>query len=71
MAAIAKEDQIGDQPDPLVEEAVLIARNRDWAKAIEPMTGRPFIAVGAGHLTGTDNLIDLLKAKGFSITRLQ
>ena len=71
MAAIAKEDQIGDQPDPLVEEAVLIARNRDWVKAIEPMTGRPFIAVGAGHLTGTDNLIDLLKAKGFSITRLQ
>jgi uncharacterized protein YbaP (TraB family) len=40
-------------------------------KAIEPMTGRPFIAVGAGHLTGRDNLIDLLKAKGFSITRMQ
>ncbi|KMS63884.1 conjugative transfer protein GumN [Sphingobium baderi LL03] len=71
MAAIAKEDEIGEQPDPLVEEAVLIARNRDWVKAIEPMTGRPFIAVGAGHLTGRDNLIDLLKAKGFSVTRMQ
>lgn len=71
MEAIAKEDQIGEQPDPMVEEAVLVARNRDWVKAIEPMQGRPFIAVGAGHLTGRENLIDLLKAKGFTVTRVQ
>lgn len=71
MAAIAKADQIGETPDPMVEEAVLIARNRDWAKAIEPMTGRPFIAVGVGHLTGRDNLIELLKARGFAVTRVQ
>lgn len=71
MDAIAREDQNGEQPDPVVEDAILIARNRDWAKAIGPMTGRPFIAVGAGHLTGHDNLIDLLKAQGFTITRVQ
>ncbi|MCP1470900.1 hypothetical protein J3E64_002593 [Sphingobium sp. OAS761] len=71
MEAIAKEDENGEQPDPIVEEAVLVARNRDWVKTIEPMKGRPFIAVGAGHLTGRENLIDLLKAKGFSITRVQ
>lgn len=71
MEAIAKEDQIGEQPDPMVEEAVLVARNRDWVKAIEPMQGKPFIAVGAGHLTGRENLIDLLKAKGFTVTRVQ
>lgn len=71
MDAIAKEDQIGEQPDPLVEEAVLVARNRDWVTAIEPMKGRPFIAVGAGHLTGRDNLIGLLRAKGYTITRVQ
>jgi uncharacterized protein len=71
MAAIAREDETGEQPDPIVEEAVLVARNRDWAKAIEPMTGRPFIAVGAGHLTGRENLIALLKAKGFTVTRVQ
>ena len=71
MDAIAKEDQIGEQPDPVVEEAVLVARNRDWVKAIEPMQGRPFIAVGAGHLTGRENLIELLKAKGFTVTRVQ
>lgn len=71
MEAIAKEDQNGEQPDPMVEEAVLVQRNRDWVKAIEPMQGRPFIAVGAGHLTGRENLIELLKAKGFTITRVQ
>lgn len=71
MEAIAKEDQNGEQPDPVVEEAVLVARNRDWVKAIEPMKGRPFIAVGAGHLTGRENLIELLKAQGYTITRVQ
>lgn len=71
MDAIAREDKIGEQPDPVVEEAILTARNRDWAKVIERMTGRPFIAVGAGHLTGKGNLIDMLKAKGFAVTRLQ
>lgn len=71
MDAIAKEDEIGEQPDPMVEEAVLVARNRDWVKAIEPMKGKPFIAVGAGHLTGRENLIDLLEARGFTVTRVQ
>nr|WP_246171589.1 TraB/GumN family protein [Sphingobium limneticum] len=71
MEAIAKEDKVGEQPDPVVEEAILVARNRDWVKAIEPMKGRPFIAVGAGHLTGRENLIELLKTQGYTITRVQ
>ncbi|MET0249645.1 MAG: TraB/GumN family protein [Sphingobium sp.] len=71
MAALADEDRLGVQPDPEVEEAILIARNRDWVGAVERLKGRPFIAVGAGHLTGRDNLIDLLKAKGFTVTRVQ
>jgi uncharacterized protein YbaP (TraB family) len=71
MEAIAKEDQIGEQPDPVVEEAILVARNRDWVKAIAPMKGRPFIAVGAGHLTGKGNLIAMLEAKGFKVTRVE
>ncbi|MFZ2997202.1 TraB/GumN family protein [Sphingobium sp.] len=69
--AIAKEDERGEQPDPEVEDAIIVARNRDWVRAIEPMTGKPFIAVGAGHLTGRGNLIDMLKARGFRVTRLQ
>lgn len=71
MDAIAKEDRIGEQPDPQVEEAILTARNRDWVKAMEPIRGRPFIAVGAGHLTGDGNLIAMLEAKGYKVTRVQ
>lgn len=71
MAAIAKEDAIGEQPDPLVEEAVLVARNRDWVEAMEALKGKPFIAVGAGHLTGRQNLIEMLQARGFAVTRVQ
>ena len=71
LEAIAKEDECGEQPDPEVEDAIIVVRNRGWVKAIEPMKGKPFIAVGAGHLTGRGNLIDMLKARGFRVTRLQ
>jgi uncharacterized protein YbaP (TraB family) len=71
MAAIAREDQAGAQPDPVVEQAVLIDRNRDWVSAVGGLKGRPFIAVGAGHLTGRDNLIALLQAAGYRVTRVQ
>lgn len=71
MAAIAREDQAGEQPDRQVEQAVLIDRNRDWTAAVDKLRGRPLIAVGAGHLTGRDNLIQLLEAKGYTVTRVQ
>ncbi|WP_022684001.1 TraB/GumN family protein [Sphingobium bisphenolivorans] len=69
--AIAREDQRGEQPDRDVEEAVLNARNRDWAAEIARAKGRPLIAVGTGHLTGRGNLIDLLTARGLKVTRIQ
>lgn len=71
MDAIAREGAQGEQPDPVIEDAILTARNRDWVKAIEPMRGAPFIAVGAGHLTGADSLIDMLRARGFTVRRVQ
>ncbi|WP_340264035.1 TraB/GumN family protein [Sphingobium mellinum] len=71
LAAIAREDQAGGAPDPRVEQAVLVARNRDWAKAMDGLRGHPFIAVGAAHLTGHDNLIELLGANGYRVTRVQ
>lgn len=71
MTAIAKMDDTGEQPDPEIEGAIIAARNRDWVMAVEALKGRPFIAVGAGHLAGGGNLIDLLRAKGFAVERVR
>jgi len=52
---------------PAIAEKLLYARNRDWARQIDAMIreGMPaFIIVGAGHLAGKENLIDLLQASG-------
>ncbi len=71
MTAIAKIDDTVEQPDPEVEDAIIAARNRDWVKAVQALRGRPFIAVGAGHLAGGGNLIDLLRARGFAVERVR
>lgn len=71
LAAIAREEEGSEPPDPMVKAAVLTARNRKWADEIAAMNGRPFIAVGVGHLTGRDNLIAMLEARGFTVTRVQ
>lgn len=71
IATLSREDQLSEEPDPVVEQAVLTGRNRDWVKSVETLKGRPFIAVGAGHLAGKGNLIELLQAKGYRVRRMQ
>lgn len=71
IATLAREDRLSEEADPVVEQAVLIDRNRDWVKAVEKLKGRPFIAVGAGHLAGKGNLVDMLGASGYRVTRVQ
>ncbi|WP_313806453.1 TraB/GumN family protein [Sphingobium sp.] len=71
IATLSREDQLSGKPDPVVEQAVLIDRNRDWVKSVEALAGRPFIAVGAGHLAGKGNLVELLQAGGYKVTRVQ
>ena len=53
-------------------EALLATRNRSWIPAIEQLhaEGGGFVAVGAGHLVGPSNVLDLLAARGFTITRV-
>lgn len=54
-----------------VREAVLIARNRNWANIMEAWADRPghvLMIVGVGHLVGPDNLLDMLRARGFEVT---
>ena len=47
-------------------------RNRAWLAGIELLhqTGNAFVAVGALHLMGPGNLLDLLAADGFTVTRV-
>ena len=71
IATLAREDQLSEEPNPVVEQAVLVDRNRDWVKLVAALKGRPFIAVGAGHLTGKGNLVELLQTEGYKVSRLQ
>ncbi|HVK79630.1 MAG TPA: TraB/GumN family protein [Verrucomicrobiae bacterium] len=55
---------------PVVHEAVILRRNRAWADDIAERldgSGRVFIAVGAAHLVGDGNVIDLLRARGIAV----
>ncbi|MBK9030282.1 MAG: TraB/GumN family protein [Myxococcales bacterium] len=53
-------------------EATLGRRNRSWVAPLTEMAaaGDGFVAVGAGHLVGPDNLPDLLTAAGFEVHRV-
>ncbi len=51
---------------------LLYGRNAAWIPAIEKLHagGGGFIAVGAMHLMGPKNVLELLSAKGYTITRV-
>jgi uncharacterized protein len=52
---------------------MLVSRNASWIEPIEKMhqTGNGFIAVGALHLVGPKNVLELLTAKGYTVTRIE
>ncbi|NLS11643.1 TraB/GumN family protein [Vibrio sp. SM6] len=57
-----------------LKERLLYLRNQDWARKIMRWTverpGEYVMVVGALHLVGQDNLLELLKNRGFSVKRL-
>jgi uncharacterized protein YbaP (TraB family) len=56
---------------PEVHEALIVQRNRNWIESIKETlagAGSHFIAVGAGHMAGSESVIELLRAEGFEIT---
>lgn len=60
--------------DPVLAEALLYSRNRNWADWIEQRLDTPgtvFMAVGAGHLAGTNSVQDYLAERGLTVTRVQ
>lgn len=70
---IARESSTGFLADPVIRDALLTGRNRRWADEIDTMLkagARPFIAVGAAHVAGADGLPRMLKARGWTVKRV-
>jgi len=57
--------------DQMLDE-LLLRRNASWIPAIEKMiaTGDAFVAVGAAHLIGKGSVLDLLRQKGYTVSRV-
>jgi uncharacterized protein YbaP (TraB family) len=57
----------------LVETALLLDRNRRMHDRLLPILaeGNVFVAVGALHLPGDEGLIELLRASGYTLTRIE
>ena len=54
---------------PAIHQVLFIDRNKRWVPKIEAClaAGRCMVVVGAGHLVGTDGLVDLLSRRGYRL----
>ncbi len=58
---------------PAVHQKIIVDRNRRWLPEIEKIIeqgGSTLIVVGAGHLVGKDGVIELLKARGYTLDQM-
>ncbi|MBC5774162.1 TraB/GumN family protein [Pontibacter sp. KCTC 32443] len=57
----------------LYEQAFLVNRNKRWIPVMEreARIEPTFFAVGAGHLTGENGLLELLRKRGYTVTPVQ
>lgn len=58
---------------PQLYERLLLERNRNWLPRIEALFSRPrpaLVVVGAAHLVGADGLLQMLRAKGYTLEQL-
>jgi uncharacterized protein YbaP (TraB family) len=59
---------------PELREALLRRRNVNWTRWIQRRMASPgsvFIAVGAGHLAGSDSVVAMLQKDGYRVRRVQ
>ena len=59
---------------PELKNALIQRRNANWSRWIEQRMSSPgsvLIAVGAGHLAGSDSVIALLERDGYEVRRVQ
>ena len=55
---------------PVIHDALIVRRNRAWADSIAARlegSGSAFIAVGAAHLVGDENVVQLLRERGIAV----
>ncbi|MEN9719166.1 MAG: hypothetical protein RIQ99_2044 [Pseudomonadota bacterium] len=74
LSPIAAETRRGFMADPELRAALLTNRNRAWSQRLAQLIqrgARPFVAVGAAHMTGPDGLPALLTQQGFVVRRIQ
>jgi uncharacterized protein len=72
-AALAVMMNEGMKDSPELVDVLLTRRNERWAKWIDARMKQPgtiFIAVGAGHLAGTNSVQDFLKARKLKAVRI-
>jgi hypothetical protein len=72
--AIAKSftEELRDSPE--LRDSLLARRNANWTGWVERRMTQPgsvMVAVGAGHLAGDGSVQDMLKKRGYRVTRLQ
>lgn len=72
--ALAKllNDDLNDSPE--VQKVLLVDRNKRWAEWIDQRMKQPgvvFIAVGAGHLSGKNSVLVMLKAHHLKAVRVK
>ncbi len=63
-------DRQWEEAGPAIHNALIVDRNRAWADAIEQRlagSGSAFIAVGAAHLVGDENVVQLLRERGIVV----
>ena len=62
------------QASPELKQALLLRRNANWSYWLETRLAQPgkvLVAVGAGHLAGSDSVVELLKKRGLRVKRVQ
>lgn len=62
----------GLSASPILYDRLLTERNKNWVPVIDGLLAdneKGFIAVGAGHLPGKEGVLQLLRDKGYTVTR--
>ncbi|MEO9036207.1 MAG: TraB/GumN family protein [Gemmatimonadaceae bacterium] len=63
----------GTADSPKMLAMLVTDRNKNWIPKIEDLLNGPcdaLVVVGAGHLVGKEGLVELLKAKGYSVKQM-